>query len=203
MKKGSNFIAYSLAVDEKNDITDTAQLSIRGVDFDLCITEELLGIRAMHSTTTGKDMLEEVSNCVTIIMLPWNKLVGLMKDGAPAMCGEKSGLDGRMREKMQQENCVGELTVYHCIIHQEALCGKVLKMEHVMSTVMQTVTFIRARGLNHCQFKAFLDELCAESDDVPYHTEVHWLSRRKVLNRFLKLRQEICKFMESKGKDVG
>lgn len=124
MKKGSNFIAYSLAVDEKND---SAQLSIRGVDSDLCITKELLGIRAMHSTTTGKCTLEEVSNCVIIIKLPWNKLVGLMKDGAPAMCAEKSGLDGRMQEKMQQENCVGELTVYHCIIHQEALCGKVLK----------------------------------------------------------------------------
>lgn len=42
---------------------------------------------------------------------------------------------GRVREKMREENCAGELTVNHCIIHQEALCGKALKKEHVMTTV--------------------------------------------------------------------
>lgn len=44
MEKGKDFIAYSLAVDESADATDTAQLSIfiRGVDSSLCIAEELL-----------------------------------------------------------------------------------------------------------------------------------------------------------------
>lgn len=66
MEKGKDFIAYSLAVDEGADVTDTAQLSIfiRGVDSSLCITEELLGIKSMHSTTTGKYIFEEVSKCV-------------------------------------------------------------------------------------------------------------------------------------------
>ncbi|KAL7868359.1 hypothetical protein SRHO_G00097430 [Serrasalmus rhombeus] len=54
--------------------------------------------------------------------LPWDKLIGLTTDGAPAMCGERSGLVRRMRVKMQED---------HCIIHQEALCGKVLKMDHL------------------------------------------------------------------------
>ncbi len=84
------------------------------------------------------------------------------------MCGEKSGLVGRMREKMQRENCTRELTVYHCIIHQETLCSKALKMEHVMSTVIQTVNFIRARALNHRQFQSFLEEINSELGDVPY-----------------------------------
>lgn len=59
------------------------------------------------------------------------------------MCGDKIGLVGRMQLKMQKENCTGELTAYHCIINQETLCGKVLEMEHVMSTVTQTVNLIR------------------------------------------------------------
>ena len=59
--------------------------------------------------------------------LPWDKLVGLTTDGAPAMCSHKSGLVGRIQEKMR-ENHAGELTVYYCIIHQESLCGTALKM---------------------------------------------------------------------------
>ncbi|KAK2814429.1 hypothetical protein Q5P01_000472 [Channa striata] len=124
MRKGEDFVAYSLAVDE--------------MDKNVCVTEELLGLKSMHGTTTGKDIFEEVSK-------------------SPAMCGQKTGLVGRMRDKMREKQA-GELTVYHCIIHQEALCGKALKMDHIMNTVTQV--------------------------------------------RCFELREEICLFMESKGKDT-
>ncbi|XP_069774260.1 general transcription factor II-I repeat domain-containing protein 2A-like [Narcine bancroftii] len=202
-EKGKDFMAYSLAVDESSDTSDTAQLSIfiRGVDTKLSVTEELLGLKSMHGTTTGKEIFEEVSKCLNEMMLPWDKLVGLTTDDAPAMCGQKNGLVGRIREKMR-ENHAGELTVYHCIIHEEALCGKALKMEHIMNTVTRVVNFIRAKGLNHRQFKSFLKELGSEYGDVPYHTEVRWLSRGKLLKRCFELREEICLFMESKSKDT-
>ena len=114
MEKRKDFITYSLAVDESSNTSGTTQLSIfiRGVYSSLCITEELLGLKSMHGITTGKEIFEEVSKCVTETKLPWDKLVGLMTDGAPAMCGQKSGLVGRIWEKMQ-ENHAGELTVYH------------------------------------------------------------------------------------------
>ncbi|XP_076827101.1 general transcription factor II-I repeat domain-containing protein 2 [Brachyhypopomus gauderio] len=156
----------------------------------------------MHGTTTGQDLYEEVSRCVNEMGLPWEKLVGLTTDGAPAMCGHRSGLVARMRERMREENVTDELTAYHCIIHQESLCGKALKMEHVMSTITRAVNTIRAKGLNHRQFKAFLGELDTEYGDLPYHTEVRWLSQGKVLQRCFELREEICLFMESKGKDT-
>ena len=71
IKKGKDFVVYSLAVDESSDTSNTAQLSIfvHGVDSSLCVTEELLGLKSMHSTTTEKDIFEEVSKCITEMCL--------------------------------------------------------------------------------------------------------------------------------------
>ena len=102
---------------KSSDASDTAQLAvfICGVDLNLCIMEELLELKSMHVTTTGKEIFEEVSKRVTEVKLPWDKLMGLTTDGAPVMCGQQSGLVGRVQKKMCEENCVGELIVYHCI----------------------------------------------------------------------------------------
>jgi hypothetical protein len=55
--------AFSIALDDSTDASDTAQLVIfiRGVDADFSITEELLTLRPLKGTTTGKDIFETVN----------------------------------------------------------------------------------------------------------------------------------------------
>lgn len=48
-----------------------------------------MGLKSMQGTTTGKEIFEEVSKCVTAVKLPWDKLVALKTDGAPAMSVQK------------------------------------------------------------------------------------------------------------------
>lgn len=70
----SSNTAFSLAVDESTDNTDTAQLSIciRGVKSDLSITEELLDVAATHGTTTGRDVFDAVEKSVSKNALQWD-----------------------------------------------------------------------------------------------------------------------------------
>ncbi|KAI6655301.1 General transcription factor II-I repeat domain-containing protein 2A-like [Oopsacas minuta] len=94
------------------------------------------------------------------------------------------------------------VTAYHCIIHQEQLCAKILDMKHVMENVVNTVNFIKSKGLNHRQFQAFLTEVGSDYNDVIYFSQVRWLSRASTLARYWSLLEEIKTFMTIKGKDV-
>ena len=86
----------------------------------------------------------------------------------------------------------------HYIIHQEALCAKTVQLGDVMNTVVKTVCKIRARGLYHREFQAFLFDLDAEYGDLLYHSEVSWLSRGSVLQQLRGLRSNIAKLLKKK-----
>ncbi|RXM93778.1 General transcription factor II-I repeat domain-containing protein 2A, partial [Acipenser ruthenus] len=66
----------------------------------------------------------------------------------------------------------------------------------VMSTVIKLVNFIRSKSsLQHRQFKAFLQEVDAEFDDLLLHNNIRWLSKGAVLKRFFGLRDAILQFL--------
>jgi hypothetical protein len=65
-----------------------------------------------------------------------------------------------------------------------------------MSVVVSIVNFIHSRGLTHRLFRAFLKEVSVIYSDLLYHTEVHWLSSGRVLQRFIALRDETVQFWE-------
>ena len=53
-----SFQWFSIALDESNDIQDTAQvlIYIRGIDENFEITEELLSMESLKDTVTGEDL---------------------------------------------------------------------------------------------------------------------------------------------------
>ena len=130
------------------------------------------------------------------------KLSGLSTDGAPAMVGEKNGVAVKLRNKLTALPHQFPFYSFHCILHQESVCGKHLKMNHVMFIVTKTVNFIRSRAHNHHEFVTLLEEINGEYKDIPYHTEIRLLSRGKVLKIFFNLLEPIKRFMISKNKTV-
>ena len=118
-------------------------------------------------------------------------MTSVTTDGARALTGKNVGLLKLMNKKIKAEHPCHALTPLHCVIHQGSLCKVALNIKHVTDSIVNVVNRIRARRLNHRQFKAFLEDLESEHWDVPYHSRIRWLILGKVLRRLWELREEI------------
>lgn len=137
----------------------------------------------MTGQTRGIDLFD---NCfavsfLTIIRLISTKYFLFVLMAAPSLVGIHSGFVSLLKKHIQNEN----LHSFHCIIHQESLAIKFgEELKKARSKVVQVVNYIRSHELNHRMLQEFLKELNSQYGDVLYHTEVRWLSKGKVLERF-------------------
>ncbi|CAN2389977.1 hypothetical protein PRIEUP_LOCUS9 [Pristimantis euphronides] len=97
---------------------------IRMVFSDLSAKEELLTALPMKEQTRGEDIFQMFKNFEKT-HLPVYKLVSITTDGAPAMVGRVNGFIAKCR----QDDAFPDFLNYHCIIHQQALCAKMLNMK--------------------------------------------------------------------------
>ena len=91
----------------------------------------------------------------------------------------------------------------HCIVHQENLSAKISNsaLHDVMSTVTKIVNFFVARSATtHRQFRSLLEEMKSSYRDLPPLCSVRWLSRGKVLLRFVECLDELKAVLIGQGK---
>ena len=128
-----------------------------------------------------------------VILKIW---VGLCTDGAPAMCGKTNGVMALLQEHIERK-----IIINHCITHRQVLCSKVLEFGHVMLVAVSIIYYLRTRKLNYRLFKSVFEEAGLEYGDVVYHTDLRWPSRANILQRFVALKPQISKFLETEPKE--
>jgi hypothetical protein len=79
------------------------------------------------------------------------------------------------------------------------LFAKSLNFDHVMSVVSKIINLIKAKSTQHRLFKLFLEDMNSDYKDLIMYTEVRWLSRGKVLERFLVLLPQVKDFIASRN----
>ncbi|XP_072753119.1 SCAN domain-containing protein 3-like [Anoplolepis gracilipes] len=174
---------FSLCLDETTDNRHVSQLSIfaRIVQNDFSQVEELLDFVPLHGTTTGIDIYKAVEQTLIKLNTDFSKCSAIVTDGAKSMTGSKIGFFGQIKQRNLK------FPFIHCIIHQEALCGKAIKLCTAMHIVSKIINAIKDghKFLNHRKFQFFLEEHNAIYTDLPLYCEVRWLSAGRYLKIFL------------------
>ena len=122
--------AFSLALEESTDISDTALLVIfiRAVTGGFDVVEELLDMASISSTTMGQDICEHLIRVVKKFELNPAKVCGLTTYGAPSMTGRPNGFTMTFLDAVGAQDVV----VSHCTNHHENLCSKGLALAGIV-----------------------------------------------------------------------
>ena len=145
----------------------------------------------LETTTKADDASRLVADIFDKYQIKWEKLRSVCTDGAlPAMIGKRSGFAALLKT-------VPDIIVKHCFLNYHVLAAKTLPpdLKDVLSISVQVVNFIRGRPLHHRLFKLFCEKMGSEHQVLLFHTEVRWLSRKKIWTRMAELKDEIAIFL--------
>ncbi|KAK1338701.1 hypothetical protein QTO34_019358, partial [Cnephaeus nilssonii] len=190
---------FSISLDETTDVTSHAQLAIIGRYSDgLTMREELIKLVSVSTSKSGSEIFKVVIQTFRDLSIDISKVVSVTTDGAPNMVGEKVGF-----VKLFTEAIGHPLVPFHCIIHQEALCAKAgfTDLNDLMSVVTKIAEALATEPKRPGQFSALLLEVDSTFSGLLMYNNVRWLSRGKVLERFVECFEEIKVFLDNK--DLG
>ena len=147
--------------------------------------------------STGQDVFDSISSYFEQFKISWELCVGICTDGAPSMVGSLKGFV--TLAKKRNANIIST----HCFLHRESLVSKTLPvaLKPVLDKVVNMVNFIKSRPLKIRVFKNLCISMEAKYESLLLHSEVRWLSRGKVLRRFLELKDELMTFFQNENMD--
>jgi hypothetical protein len=100
-------------------------------DGDFNKSEELLDIISLHNTTASEDIFREVCRLLGEYDVSLLKVVCVATDGAPSTTGKSSSFVAKLLAKQNEVSPDHKFHHVHCIIYQEVLCSKTIKMAFI------------------------------------------------------------------------
>ncbi|XP_042325952.1 general transcription factor II-I repeat domain-containing protein 2A-like isoform X2 [Sceloporus undulatus] len=190
---------YSMCLYESIDINNHARLGIilRYAVGDI-MREELVKLVSLPERIQGIDIYNAVMEAFLSQDIRPEKVVSFTSDGSPSIVGATSGfIQFFVKETKHQ------VIQFHCITYQDALFSRESskKFDDVLKDVTEMVNFIVAHALNCQQFQALLEEAQAQYNCLFMYSNVQWLNRGRVLERFVACLDEIRLFMTENGQD--
>ena len=191
--KTSEFQCFSLAFDESGNTTDTAQMLvfIHGVTTPLSVHKDLLELISLHCTTRGSDVKEVLKQlCDRVPDLPLSKIIGLTRDGLPSMTGKENGAVAFLKKHLGNQSLSKIFLLFIVSSTKRHFVLRLSKNDACNGNSREIRERNTCKRVKISAVSVVLKNVNAQYKDLIYHSEVRWLSRRKVLERFFALEQK-------------
>jgi hypothetical protein len=189
---------FAIQLDESTDITGKAQLlAFSRYVCNEDIIEKFLFCKPLPETTEGQDNLVAVDSHFSYD-LSRKSCISMCMDSAPSMLGSLKGFITLVKQKNPG------IVFTHTFLHRETLIPKSVAPESqkVLDAMIKIVKYIKSRPLESRLFSALCSAKEAALIQLLLHMEVRWPSRRGVLSRFYKLKEELIIFFTSEEPEM-
>ncbi|XP_071053624.1 zinc finger BED domain-containing protein 5-like [Onthophagus taurus] len=182
---------FALQLDETTDVAGLAVLIVlvRYV-FNSSVQEDMLFCKPLVGRTTGEEIFKLINLYMEKHKISWNLCAHICTDGAKSLLGREKGAISRIIQ------LAPHIKHSHCCLHRHQLAVRRIsqKLKDTLEETVQIINFIK-KQLNSRLFALLCEELSSTHKTLLLHAEVRWLSRGKILTRFVELKDEVRLFL--------